>query len=409
MSNSMSELGKKPKNIRSRNRQLIVDIYRNHDQLIVSEISDKVKLSRTTILKINQELVEEGFIKVVGKGDSTQEGGKKPTVYRFNAEKSYILTFYIQYDAVLFRLYDLLFKIVIEDSMPIRENADFDDISRKMQLLISRNIRDNERYAHTDMLACVVGVHGNIDLDTGICIQATHFASWGINNNLHQTLVDTLGLDCPIYLDNWIRLKTYREKRQGEVGSMDSAVVIDAGWHGVASGILVKGEVFPGRHYLSGEVGHFQVNPADQEACFCGSHGCFEKQVQIERFMKQVRERVAESPDSLLHGKAVLSLQSVLTAADDGDSLARELLDTIIEWFARLISFLLLFFDPEILLVEGDYVSGCSYFEEGIITRVRQITLPRITSKTVVKFNEDGADAVLKGAAIMAVDKYLQI
>jgi len=407
MSKENPYLGRKPKNIRSKNRQLLIDLYRNNEFSTVTEIAKEVCLSRTTVLKINQELLADDIIVISGKGDSTIEGGKKPIVYQYNASKSMIITFYIQYNSILFRLYDLLFNIIVEDSIPIKENARFQDISRKMQTVVRRNITNNPDLADRHLLVCVVGVHGNIDLDTGVCLHATHFASWGINNNIHQKLTNQLGLNCPIYLDNWIRLKTYGEKKLGFMGSHDSVVLIDAGWHGVVSGLLLNGELYTGKHYLSGEIGHFRVNQADTDPCFCGSYGCFEKQVQVDRLIERAYERAAVTSDSMLSNKKAISLQKLFSAADAGDSLARELLDDIIYWFSLIISYLLLFFDPEVLIIEGEYADGCKYLESSIKKRLKEITLPRLKRDMVLQFNSNGADSVLKGAALLAVDRYL--
>ena len=46
---------------------------------------------------------------------------------------------------------------------------------------------------------------------------------------------------------------------------------------GVGGGIIVGGRIIAGFHGAGGEIGHFTVNPDEQETCGCGKHGCVEQ------------------------------------------------------------------------------------------------------------------------------------
>jgi len=404
------QFGRRPRNIRSQNRKLIIDLYRQYDELSVSDISNKIKLSRTTVMNINQELLAERIIIASGKGESTGEGGKKPRIYKFFAEKQYIITFYIKHEVVLFVLYNLKYQSIIEDSLPILKNSRLQDVIRKMQAIIRRNIFNNSDFAEVDLLACIVGVHGNMDLNTGICKQSTYFSSWGTDNNLFRKLTEKFKIDCPIYVDHWIRLRTYGESRLGLVGLHDSIVLIDAGWHGVVSGIMLKGKLYTGKHFLSGEIGHFRINPEDTEPCLCGSHGCFEQQVSLERLFQNILKNLVKFPESILADKDIeLDLQRIFYAADMGDKFVQCMLDDVIYWFSLMISYLILFFDPEIIYFEGDFTMKCKYFDTGLKKKIKELALPRLKRKNVLQLVPKGADSVLIGAAIFAFDRYFQL
>ena len=407
MGNDQAKLGRKPKYIRSQNTELIINLYRQYSELSISDISRRVGLSRTTVMNINQELLENHIIVEAGKGISTGEGGKKPTIYRFEAERMLILTFYVKHDTVLFALYDLKYSVKLQDSCPIPTDSDFRDVADAMQGLIDRNIVENERYSWKELLVCMVGVHGNIDVQSGICRQSTYFPTWGVDSNLLQIIQDTLTVSCPVYIDHWIRLKTYGENRMGNLGNHDSVVVIDAGWHGVVSGIMLNGNIYTGKHFLSGEIGHFSINPEDDELCHCGSHGCFERQISLKRLCGRVAALSPEYPDSrLTSDDGEYTLRELFTAADLGDALAQRVLDEAVHWFALMTSFIILFFDPETLFIEGDWASGCRYFEQGLSEEIQGISLPRLKRENVLQYAPNSSEAVLRGAAVMAYDRF---
>ncbi len=407
MGNDQAKLGRKPKNIRSQNKELIINLYRQYSELSISDISRRVGLSRTTVMNINQELLENRIIVEAGKGVSTGEGGKKPNIYRFEAERMLILTFYVKHDTLLFALYDLKYSVKLQDSSPISTDSTFQDVATAMQELIARNILDNERYRQKELLVCMIGVHGNIDLQSGICRQSTHFPTWGVDSNLLQIIRDTVTITCPVYIDHWIRLKTYGENRMGSLGSHDSVVVIDAGWHGVVSGIMLNGNIYTGKHFLSGEVGHFSINPDDDEVCHCGSHGCFERQISLQRLCGRVAALLPEYPESRLRAvKGNCTLRELFTAADLGDTLAQRILDEAAHWFSLMISYIILFFDPETLFIEGDWASGCRYFEQAVSRKIQSISLPRLKRENVLQYAPNSSEAVLRGAAVMAYDRF---
>ncbi|RKX97993.1 MAG: ROK family protein [Spirochaetes bacterium] len=389
--------GKRPRNIRSQNRRLILDLYRTEGSISAGFIAEKVKLSRTTVMKINSELLKKCIITESGKGESTDEGGKKPILHRLNSRNQMILTFHIKYESIIFQLSDLSITSIIRDEIAISRNSGFSDIIVKMQELLEKHELMPAKHP-VPYLACMVAVHGDVDSETGICIHSTYFPSWGTYNNLKEKLDIGLGLTCPIYVDSWIRIKAYGENRTGLARGHDSVVLIDAGWHGVTAGILIDGKIFTGRNSLSGEIGHLCLDSESRVPCACGSKGCFEALISIQTFLDRISKEK----------KQPMTLNDAFKAADSGNRIIRESLDNIIKLFAMAISHIILFFDPEIIIIEGDYSSGCEYLETGIINLVEVLSLPRIKREVPLVFNNRNSVDTLKGASILAMDNYFQ-
>ena len=384
-----------------------MDLYREHETLSVSEIARLIKLSRTTVMKINEELLEKGIITDAGKGDSTEEGGKRPAIFQFNADRNLILTFHIKYDSVEFRLSDLKYQNLIEDTETINMDDPFPLIAQKMRVILDRH--KNILSDGGEILACLIAIHGNVDPKSGICIHSTYFPSWGTYANLNEIVLETLQLECPIHLDTWTRYKVYGESKLGCARGYETIVLIDAGWHGINSGILLDGEVYTGKHYLSGEIGHIKVNRDDTEPCTCGSRGCLEQQLSLKRLkgnINQLKDQYTGSGLTKLKENA-LTLHSILESADSGDPLARHVLDEAIGWLALSISHIVMFFDPELILIEGDYACDCGYFESTLLDQVKKITLPRLSIRnTEIRFNNTTSIPPLKGAAAFGVDTF---
>ena len=403
-------LGRKPKNIRSRNIQIITDLYREKETLSVSEIAKIIKLSRTTVMKINEELLEKKVIIEAGKGDSTEEGGKRPAIFRFNSRRNFLFSFHIKYNSIDFCICDLKYRTVYSNSEPMKLNDPFSEIAVKMKRILERqNLIDP---ASEKILACLVGIHGNVNPESGICIQSTHFPSWGTFTNLREILQNELSLKCPIHIDSWTRYKVFGESKLGTAKGHDTVVLIDAGWHGISSGILMNGEIYLGKHYLSGEIGHIRVNRDDHEICACGSRGCLEQQISLDRLKQNMQMRAPDFPGSSLKERAPedIGIGTILKSADKNDPLGMALSGDAARWLALSISQVIMFFDPDMILIEGDYACGSRFFEQKLIENIKEIALPRLAERnTEIFFKSEDSISTLTGAAAFGIDKYIQL
>ena len=75
---------RKPKNIKIHNEKLVISFLRGKEYTTAAEISRQLNLSITTIAKILATLQKNKVVNAIGKGHSTNEGGKKPELFALN-------------------------------------------------------------------------------------------------------------------------------------------------------------------------------------------------------------------------------------------------------------------------------------------------------------------------------------
>ena len=112
----------KPKSLKKANRKVILDLLRKSGELSVAEISGKAKLSKTTVMKIMNYYVEQGFVVISGKGKSTDEGGKKPKLYKFNTKRGYVFACHVFPESLYSVITDLDSAILLDHTVAINEN-----------------------------------------------------------------------------------------------------------------------------------------------------------------------------------------------------------------------------------------------------------------------------------------------
>ena len=97
---------RKPRNIKLHNQRLVLSLLREAPAISASEIAQKINLSITTVMKILLSLQNSHVVKSMGKGASTEEGGKKPELFSLDETYKYAIGCYIVADRVEMALVD---------------------------------------------------------------------------------------------------------------------------------------------------------------------------------------------------------------------------------------------------------------------------------------------------------------
>ncbi|MCF7928528.1 MAG: ROK family transcriptional regulator [Spirochaetales bacterium] len=401
----------KPKALKRNNRKTILELFRTGEKISVAEISDRAELSKTTVMKIITHYIENGFIEEHGKGSSTDEGGKRPVLYRLNSRRGFVIAVQIFPTEIHSVLTDLTAKILNKRITPIRENESLsevmDIISGNIQELIEEGGIQKDR-----IIGIALGNHGITDFYRGLSLFAPHFPSWGDNVNLRQKLVKRLDWKGPLYIDNQIRFQVLAEQKLGAGKGKENIVVVEAG-AGLVAGIIVSNSIKRGVHGLAGEIGHTILNPQDDFQCACGGHGCFESLVSTTRLMNQVRDKLPDNPESLLAGASEsgpheLTLEQVFDAVKQGDDFAKSCLDEIIKWFAIGLSNLVLTQDPDMIILHGAYSAAGNYFIEKLRKDLQSVTLKHLKKEVGLEYSPFGKEEGVIGAALFVLAEYFE-
>ncbi|GAH09128.1 unnamed protein product, partial [marine sediment metagenome] len=123
---------RKQKTLKQINRKVILNILRNSGKLEISELSKKVNLSKPTLMKIMNHYIKKGLVIIAGKGSSTEEGGKKPNIYKFNEDGGYAIGMIISANRLFSVITDLKSKILDKISITLKTNEGFESVLKKI-------------------------------------------------------------------------------------------------------------------------------------------------------------------------------------------------------------------------------------------------------------------------------------
>jgi predicted NBD/HSP70 family sugar kinase len=395
----------KQNNIRS-----ALALIRRRDAFSVAEISHAVRLSKTTVKKIIDLLGEMNLVLSAGKGESTEDGGKKPELYRFNRNFGYIISIHITPDAIVAVTTDLGADITYYRNLEVTTERGLDFILGQLVEII-RSFVEMKASSSEKLIGVVLALPGLADAFRGISIYSPHYPSWGRDVPLVQLLRDKLGdgYDVPLFIDNVNRYQALAEREKGVAGGATNFIIIDALNEGLGSGIMTNGELVRGSQSLSGEIGHMTVNPVDGPLCICGNRGCFEAMVSAKRLREMIKGARAAGVSSSLFSNGMsddIPLDVVCDLARKGDPFCNSLIDDVARWFIVGLGNVIMVNDPELIIIQGQYVKAGTCLLEKLQDGIRHIGLPDVVKQVRIEYSTLGEERGVVGGAFFIIEDF---
>jgi glucokinase len=126
---------------------------------------------------------------------------------------------------------------------------------------------------------------------------------------------------------------------------------------GIGGGIVIGGKIYSGAIGAAGEVGHMTIDD-DGPVCNCGNRGCWETLASGTSLAREARHRIKEvARTSILEyaGGDVekVTAEVIHSAAQQGDSLAEELIAWTGYYVGIGLANLINIFNPELIVIGG--------------------------------------------------------
>lgn len=170
----------------------------------------------------------------------------------------------------------------------------------------------------------------------------------------------------PVKAGNDANVAALGEYWKGSGADFDSMVMATLGT-GVGGGIVVEGKLLHGAHGAGGEVGHMVLNRHETERCGCGNRGCVEQYCSATGLVRLATRRLdRDDAASALRGMEALEAKDVFTAANQGDVVAKEILEQYYDYLGEFLADLCAIIDPEVVVLGGGVCKAGDVLLEGV-------------------------------------------
>ena len=349
-----------PSDLKYSNRIQVINAFLSGGTLCASDVSERIGLSRQTVMKSIQFFVKSGLLVSEGKGSSTSMGGKRPELFALSREK-YFLCIALWPQELRFHLYtigkQLADSLCLTIPLPDSPKTAIDNAGQ-----LARQILEKNRVSLDNLCAVSLSTSGTMDYNTGRLKYSSQSPQWGVDLPLRDWLKPWFGSDTLIFLENAGKMTARPFLLEPEL-SEKRVMVIFSGW-GLCSCMIEKNHILSGKNSLIGEIGHMIIDPNDREVCGCGSRGCLERLVSEGRMRRLVERKLADYPQSALGTRPQqVTIAEIFRCSQEGDPLARELVNYLARVFATALRNISLVFDPDQIVFQGDYAQADSFFD----------------------------------------------
>ena len=383
--------------LESMNRRSVLELIRTNGPIHRAEIARTIDLSVPTIMKLTDVLEQNGLIKTIGKGESNARGGKRPDLLGFVPEHYHIIGVDVGRNTLKAILIDLGGKVYSKVSSKTGDDCSPNTVIPRLISLIDGVIQGSGIYKES-IIGMGVGMPGLLDTETGQVIFSPDY---------HWENVDLLGplrdrYEMSIILENSNRALAMGEKWFGAGKSSDYFICVNLG-HGIGSAIIESGDVYRGSCGSSGEFGHITLEK-DGPICDCGNHGCLETLASGNAIARQARELVNKDTSSIIMSlangkKEAIDAKIVFDAARSGDSLAKSIVDTAIEYIGIGLASYINLLDPDLIILGGGVANAGEILLSGLDNAIRKRQMKHAGRKVKIVVGMQGSDATAIGAA----------
>lgn len=253
-------------------------------------------------------------------------------------------------------------------------------------LNIAEGLADRARTDGLTPTAVGIAIPGIVDETGG---KAVWSANVGFRDVPLRDLISArLGL--PTALGHDVRAGAIAESRLG-AGRDARHVLFVAIGTGIASALVIDGQVFSGAHGAAGEVGHLVVRP-NGPRCGCGQRGCLEAVASAAAVGRRYAERA----------QTAATAAQVAAAVATGDPLADQIWRETVAALADGLLAAQTLFDPEVIVVGGGLAEAGDLLLDPLRAALRaRFTFhrePRLVRAAL------GDEAGCLGAALLALD-----
>lgn len=249
-----------------------------------------------------------------------------------------------------------------------------------------------------------VGAPGPLDRREGVVLLTPNLG-W-VNMPLRARLAD--GLRLTAALDNDANCAILGECWVGAARGAKYVMGMTIGT-GIGGGIVIDGTLYHGASDCAGEIGHMTID-LDGRRCGCGNYGCLEAYASGPAIALRAVEQLQSGAESALTAMVQgdlsrITAATVYQAAQDGDTLAKEVVRETAHYLGAGLANLLNIFNPDRVVVVGGVTQAGDFLFEPLRRDVaRRAFKPAVQACQIVPGELDGLAGVY-GAAKAFLDQ----
>ncbi|MBO8171500.1 MAG: ROK family protein [Bacillaceae bacterium] len=375
--------------IKSVNISLVLDALRHHEQLSRSDIARLTGLTTGTITNIVHKLIDHGLVEETGSSTSST-GGRKPILLRLAARGAYAIGIEVTTTGIKGMLVNFLAEPIhtLEKPGVFRYQQGLYSIADLIKEL-QQHLPDEQ----DKLLGVGISLPGWVHFATGKVQNLPNLPGWE-NVNLKDDLEQEIRL--PVFIDNDANLGALGELWFGK-GRMYQQLIYILVEDGIGSGFVFNHQVYHGRGYTVGELGHIPFGGSDQP-CSCGNRGCLDVTASNRAMLRNYATRTGEN----------ITIEALNSRFQQGEEAARAVMEECADRLGRGCGALINLYGPEAIIIGGTVVHQNPHFLDLVKEATLKYALPVMSREVLLTGSQLKERSGLYGCVALVFQSTLQ-
>lgn len=380
--------------IKDKNKKQVYHMIEDIPGISRAQIADAMKVSKTTVSALVDELMQEGFVLDEGVSESGRQG-RKPNSLVVNSEKNKIVV--LDWKKEVLEIFLVNSGIEIEQMQKYffkQQTRKIEELKESFSYFMEQNCKN------VNIMGVCLIVPGMIDEKEdeiiSVVLQGEGEKRYKISG-LRETLSGH-----PLAVLNDTACYAYAENVFGQLGG-DSCIYININ-DGIGAAIIHNGNLLSGASGMASQFGHFSIDRKGLP-CSCGNRGCLENQIgelalprQFERFKIEYKKEQGEK----------LLFKDLNYLVEQKNSNAIKLMESMAEDFAYALCNAVSLFHPEEIIIGGIGRKLGNSFLEALKTNMKKMGFRQFMSDVKIAYTELKEESVIQGAAKYYIDHYFR-
>lgn len=383
----------RPELLREVNARRVLRLLRLHGPCSRADLVRYSQLSAPTVSSGIAYLEKKGLVEPIGPGPSN--GGRPPTLLRFNSKLGYVVGADIGTSVVRVALADLNGSILEEWVAPTHSHSTPGRVADLIKSGIAR-LQTHLKIPSKKLLCLAAGVPGITDTRAGMVLSAPILPAGWQSVPLRDILEAKTG--APTVIENDVNLAALGESWRGTARGVKDFVFLTIG-SGVGAGIFVNGRLYHGSEWAAGEIGYLYVPGTEETPLAIHRPGSLESIIGARAIRQSWQnlcngERKKSSPAFSRNLRAA----EILDLAEKGEVHAAQILQRTARILADAITDVCVILNSSLIVFGGRVGSHRALFNATArILERNEFCRPRLALSAV------GSEAPLLGSIWMAL------
>ncbi len=375
--------------IKKANRFLVLDTIMSHDSITTEGIVRQTHLSRPTVLKLLNELLDSELVNKSGLSKSF--GGRQAALFSFNKNAHYAIGIDMEVPSINLIISNLVGETVVSHAWDVSSEWETDELLDSITNEINNSIITS-KIPREKIIGIGLGVPGTINKSTQVIVSLSRLPKL---NNLPISKILEERLKFPTYILKNVDLLALAEKKYLS-DSIKSFLFVRMRT-GIGMAPVINDNFYEGEHGNSGYIGFTMTNltsTAPGKTNKTNLEDFCSRAAIIDEYYKQagIKKQFLE----------------ILQLALDGDEVSVSILENAGRILGRCLANVIKLFDISYLIIEG--ISNCeeSVLYKSITKSINQSIEDYIPLKPTIALAQQTEDERGLGGCLNIIDRFFR-